>query len=93
MDSKDKLILVAYVNIGNIHPEDVNQFLGSASEALKKGIDDTVTLYILPVKHGENRLECINPKLVSEEEYEKARLVCEELQDMLTGMKNENKKE
>ena len=90
MKTKDKLILVAYINIGFIHIEDVSSYLEQSAKILRDGTDDSVLLYIIPVRGHESRLECINPKLVSEEEYEKARQVCAELQDRLTNLNNEN---
>ena len=90
--TKDSLILVAYVNVGNIHDADVGAYLEEVGKNLSHKTDDSVITYIIPVRGQESRLECINPKLVSEEEYEKARKVCQELQDRLYCLNNENKK-
>lgn len=83
MLNKDKLILVAYINISGIHDADVSAFITEAVNNLKPKEDDSTLFYVIPVRGEESRLECINPKLVSEEEYEKAHQACEKIAEKL----------
>ena len=89
---KDDLILVAYVNVSGIDGADVPEYLDNCGKMLSAGNDGSISFYVIPIWHGENRLDCINPKLVSEEEYEKTRNACKEIQDIFNSMNNENKK-
>lgn len=83
MLNKDKLILVAYINVGGIHDADVSAFLTETANNLKPKEDDSILFYVIPVRGEESRLECVNPKLVSEEEYEKAHQACEKIAEKL----------
>lgn len=83
MLNKDKLILVAYINISGISDADVSSFLMEATHNLKPEEDDSILFYIIPVRGEESRLECINPKLVSKEDYEKAQRACEKITEKL----------
>ncbi len=83
MLNKDKLILVAYINIGNINDADVSTFVAETAQNLKPKEDDSILFYVIPVRGEESRLECVNPKLVSEEEYEKAKRACEKITEKL----------
>ncbi len=83
MLNKDKLILAAYINIGGINDADVPAFIMEAVNNLKPKEDDSILFYAIPVRGEESRLECVNPKLVSEEEYENARQACEKFAEKL----------
>jgi hypothetical protein len=89
MLNKDKLILVAYINVGGIHDADVSAFLTETANNLKPKEDDSILFYVIPVRGEESRLECVNPKLVSEEEYEKAKLACEKISEKLKELSND----
>lgn len=83
MLNKDKTILVAYINVSGVHDCDISVFIQEAVDNLKPKEDDSILFYAVPVRGEESRLECINPKLVSEEEFEKARLACEKIAEKL----------
>jgi hypothetical protein len=63
----DKLVLVYYVNIGNIDDSDVEPYLNRVKDMLT---DTNMVQYFIPVRDQETKIECINPKLVNEEEYQ-----------------------
>lgn len=91
MLNKDKTILVAYINVSGVHDCDISAFFQEAVDNLKPKEDDSILFYAVPVRGEESRLECINPKLVSEEEFEKARLACEKITEKLKElMKDES---
>ncbi len=66
----DKIILVHYINVGNVTPAKVADIMGELSKSL--GSCDDILNYIYPIKEGETRVDCINPKLVTVEEYKHA---------------------
>ena len=67
----DKIILVHYIGVGNLSTKEVEQHLHKiTTELLPK--DDGVINYVIPTR-GETRIECLNPKLVSEEDYKQAK--------------------
>ncbi len=70
----DKLILVYYVDIGNLCPEDVDEYINKLIERNK---NENMVQYFVPVRDQETRIDCINPKLLPEDEYEEVREVIE----------------
>ena len=74
MQDKDKLIIVSYVNVGDLATDrDIAQELHEISEILHELFDYSVKLLIVPIRKGESRVECINPKLLTEAEYKDTR--------------------
>lgn len=65
----DKLILVHYINIGNVNRATAQQEMYHYLEMIQ-GTGNDITHYVLPVKDPQKtKIECINPKLITEEEY------------------------
>ena len=88
----DKIILVVYINIAGLHDADVSAFVAEVANSLRPKKEENMLMYFIPVRETESRIECINPKLVSEEEYEKARMACEELTELVKKFReNEGK--
>ena len=89
MMDKDKLFLVIYVNIDNIHMSDVSAYLEAF--ARQTTFDETVMRLIVPVRDQETRVECINPVLLTEEQYketeEKIKTLQEKVEEALTTLK------
>ncbi len=69
----DKIILAHYINVGNVSPQKVAEILGNISKSLA-GQED-VLHYVYPIREGDTRVDCINPKLVTGEEYKYAKEV------------------
>lgn len=86
MQDKDKIILVAYVNIGGINERDASEALIEISKALCF-FDNSVMPLVVPVREEETRIECINPQLVSEEKYKEAEEAVERLKKVVGEMK------
>lgn len=76
----DRLILVHYINY---------QSINSSMDALRSYYEklDNINYdhYIVPT-NSETKIECINPKLIDKEEYEKVRKIIE---DVKNNAKNE----
>ena len=77
MLDKDKLFIVVYVNITGWGDVTVVELLNRIAEITK--FDDSVMRIIIPVRESETRVECINPVLLAEEQYEETRKKIEEI--------------
>lgn len=79
----DKLILVIYVNVAKQSPRDIDETMQRVRDHLDPK-DENILSYYMPVFSGDNRVECINPKLVSEDDYVQAK---EALDTMIEKLK------
>lgn len=77
MLDKEKLFLVIYLNIGSIADGDVSEYIWKFADSLT--YDESVERLIIPIRKGETRVECINPVLLNEEQYEGVRKKIENL--------------
>ena len=91
MKDKDKLFLVCYLNIGSIPAEDVSEYLHNFAEAFT--YDESVERIIIPIRESESRVECINPVLLTDEQYkeveEKVKNLKEEVETALKTLNND----
>jgi hypothetical protein len=63
----DKLILVLYVDVGNIPEKNVNEVVKKIGNSLFT--EDVIsnlnaTTFVIPTRGGGTRIECVNPKFV-----------------------------
>ena len=84
----EKIILVHYINIGNINYNDVNKLMEEITVKFSPKEEDIIICYWIPVNNGETRVECINPKLVSEEDYSEAKKVLDRNQEIVNEIIN-----
>ena len=89
MLDKDKIILVVYVNISYIDIADVAEYMYKITDAIT--FDDSVLRLFIPIRDSETRIECINPKRISDEEYIKVSELVENAQNMLNEFLNNTK--
>ena len=80
----EKIILVHYINVGNKSPEKVSQMMAEINAVLSK--EENIIHYVYPVRDQETRVECINPKLVSEEDYNSTKEVLKRNQEIVTRL-------
>ena len=66
---KDKIIIVFYVDIRYVNVIDISTFLAEFSNTIKD-IDESVYQIIIPVRET-SRVECINPRLATDDENKK----------------------
>ena len=67
--NKRDLILVIYINVGKMDMAQASRYC----HACKKNIQDRTedyTVFYVPVRSGETRIECINPVLMDKKEYD-----------------------
>lgn len=93
MMDKDKLFLVCYLNIESIRAEDVSEYLHSFAEAFT--YDESIERIIVPTRKGESRVECINPVLLTDEQYkeveEKVKNLKKEVETALKTLNNDKR--
>jgi hypothetical protein len=75
----DKIIIVHYVWVGNAAIEQVEKTLDRLKNNFQH-LEDNIISYWIPIKEGDSRVECINPKLVSEEDFNQAKLALDKAQ-------------
>lgn len=70
---KDKIILVVYAGLNGISIGDRLQYLSKIADFFSERFDESVMAIVMPDQTEEtSRIECINPKLVTEEVYKEA---------------------
>jgi len=62
----EKIILVYYLNLGNITPERASEILESFGANLYRKIKEAHHI-LLPIRNGNTRVECLNPKIITQE--------------------------
>lgn len=76
----EKLILVVYIYVGNINESELEKFMDRVVQSLR---DETRDIIVIPVRNGETRVECINPKIISEDEYGRVLEIVNEAKDKI----------
>ena len=71
MLDKDKLFIIIYVDVRNVNRADVSEYLRPIANATV--FDESVIRLIIPTRDSETRVECINPVLLTEEQYEETK--------------------
>lgn len=77
MLDKDKLFIVVYAGVHGFCDQTVSEILANIAHHMQ--YDDSVNTLIIPTRDSETRVECINPVLLSEEQYEETRKKIESL--------------
>jgi hypothetical protein len=86
--SKEKIILIHYINVGNIDGNDVSEMMENIVNKFSPKEEDNIISYWIPVREGDTRVECINPKLVSEEDFTEAKRVLDRNQEIVNDIIN-----
>ena len=60
----DKIILVHYINMDGVPNSNLREMMEMVKESLAKDAD--IISYIVPVRDEPTRIECVNPKLLKE---------------------------
>jgi hypothetical protein len=84
----EKIILAHYINVSNKSPENVAYIMNEVKAVLDKDHTEIIH-FVYPVVNQETRVECINPKLVSEEDYLQAKNVLKKNQSIITRLLSE----
>ena len=86
--NKEKIILIHYINVGNIDDNDVSEMMKNVVNKFSPKEEDNIISYWIPVREGDTRVECINPKLVSEEDFTEAKRVLDRNQEIVNNIIN-----
>jgi hypothetical protein len=87
----EKLILIAYFRISEKSTkEQINKVIENLSVGFDQAFKDQYHCFYIPAYEGDTRIECINPKLVSEEDYKKAKEALSLGQEMMYKFLKEN---
>jgi hypothetical protein len=62
----DKIILVHYINIDGVPNSNLGEMMELIKESLAKDAD--IISYIVPVRDEPTRIECVNPKLLKDDD-------------------------
>lgn len=81
MLDKDKLLIIAYINVQGITDLTIPEILGGVAKRLE--YDESVNTIIVPTRFSETRIECINPVLLTDEQYQETRDKLEKLTEQL----------
>ena len=81
----NKIILIHYIGVGNLSVLRGKELLESVQEMIPK--DKGIISYIVPVQ-SDTRVECINPKLVSEEDFQEAKKILDRNQKIVDDLVN-----
>ena len=76
----NKIIIVHYIWVGNAAMDQVENKFNRLKNNFQHLEEDNIISYWIPIKEGDSRVECINPKLVSEEDFNQAKLALDKAQ-------------
>lgn len=68
MKDKEKLIVVFYIDVSKLDEVNSYEYMHEAKKSLECYFDDTVKMVFMP--SDENKVDCINPVLMNEEQYQ-----------------------
>lgn len=68
----DILIMILYLDIRNLSIYKIEKTICDINRQLNKSKDPFEKWYLIPI-NGESKIECLNPKLLSENEYQKVK--------------------
>jgi hypothetical protein len=89
----EQIILVHYIDVGNISMEDVEPHIQKIAIKMRPKPEEQCHSYFIPIRNGDTRVECINPKLIGEDEFKKAKDTLDKAQEEFTKVIDEvNKK-
>ena len=88
MSDKDKLLLIFYVGLKHIRLEDRTVYFNEISQHFIKAFDETIKpILIADVKSDKTKVECINPKLITEDEYVKVQEIIDKANYLVENLK------
>lgn len=89
MSENNRLILVFYIDVSRVYSDDVPAYMYELAADLSKN-DDGTDKYFIPIYEGDSRLECINPVMISEEEYAEVKRKIDEIDKIFKDLIKDN---
>lgn len=73
MSTETPIILVFYIEVGFLDVTDISAYIDAVRKSVQKEEGESAVIqYFIPTRgESHSRIECINPKLVGEDEYAK----------------------
>lgn len=68
VSSDDKTILIFYINVDGLSPQKSQQYIYDIMKDYNCNSD--IVHYFLPVRNQETKVECVNPKLITDSEFQ-----------------------
>jgi hypothetical protein len=88
MDDKDKIFLVFYVGLKHILQEDRPAYFNEISQFFINAFDETIKSILIPdITSDKTKVECINPKLITEDEYVKVQEIIDKANYLVEKLK------
>jgi len=72
----EKIILIFYIYVGGMNESQIEGLIENLKSNLPEDEPNMLSFWI-PIFEGASRVECLNPKLVSNDEYTQARQILE----------------
>lgn len=82
-NSTEKIILVYYVNVKGKSTERIHELMGKLINSNSLPKDPNIITSVIPVKDRETEVVCINPKLLTNDEYQAAKQITEDYNQLL----------
>lgn len=89
MSENNRLILVFYIDVSHIYKEDIPAYMNEVATELSKN-DNNTDKYFIPIFEGDSRIECINPVMISEEEYAEVKRKIDEIDKIFKDLIKDN---
>jgi len=83
--NKLKMILIHYIFVGGFNNVTANKII-SDYEVKFSNLDENIINIFYPTYESDTKVECINPKLVSEEEYKQVKEILERNQQIVNDI-------
>ena len=88
MNDKDKLLLIFYVGLKHIRQEERPAYFNEISQSFNNTFDETIMpILIADVTSDKTKVECINPKLITEDEYVKVQEIIDKANYLVENLK------
>lgn len=86
----DKLIIVIYIPRKCASRSKFRETLNHASQHFSKMDDEHKIHYVIGTNDGDTKIDCINPKLIGENEYEKVKVALDQAKSIIENLSEKN---
>jgi len=77
----EKLIIVYYISVGNRTPQAAREIISSFIANCSLVKDENLHNVFVPIREGDTKVECINPRFLPEEDFQKYKSQLEECEE------------
>ena len=74
MDDKENLILVYYISVAKVVVDQIPEYVNRVMERIQSNSLGVGEIIVIPIM-GETKIECINPKYITDEELIKKNIL------------------